>query len=60
MAAHVMVYGVPIHHAIASGDLAKMKEMAAAAEKHLHEHGDVSAALEHLKIAIAKLEHKHK
>lgn len=51
-------YGTAIHQAIASGDLAKMKAMASEAEHHLKEFGNVSAALEHLKIEIAKLEKK--
>ena len=58
MAHNIMIYGGPIHHAGASGDLAKMKEMAAQAEEHIRQHGDVSAALEALKLQIAKLEHK--
>ena len=48
-------YGVAIQNAVASGDLAKMKQAAAEAEAYLHQHGDVSAALEALKIEIAKL-----
>jgi hypothetical protein len=52
----VPLYAVTIHHCIAGGDLTKMKEVAAQAEKHLAEHGDVSAALEALKIEIAKAE----
>jgi len=54
------LYAVPIHHCIAGGDLAKMKELAAEAEKHLAEHGDVSAALEVLKVEIAKAEAGHR
>jgi hypothetical protein len=50
------LYAVPIHHCIASGDLTKMKALVVEAEKHLAEHGDVSAALEALKIEIAKAE----
>lgn len=53
-------YGPPIHEAIAKGDLARMKQLASEAEQHLQEAGDVSAALEYLKIEIAKLEHKKK
>ena len=49
-------YGVAIQRAIASGDLAQMKALAVEAERHLAEHGDVRAALEALKIEIAKLE----
>jgi hypothetical protein len=53
-------YGPPIQEAIAKGDLAKMKQLAAEAEQHLAQAGDVSAALEYLKIEIAKHEHKGK
>lgn len=49
-------YGVAIQQAVASGDLAKMKSVAREAEKHLKEHGNVGAALELLKLEIAKLE----
>jgi hypothetical protein len=52
-------YGPAIHQAIAGGDLASMKAVAASAEAHLAEHGNVCAALEALKIEIAKLEAKH-
>lgn len=51
-------YGVAIQTAVASGDLEKMKQAAAEADHYLREHGDVSAALEALKIEIAKLERK--
>jgi len=51
-------YGVAIQQAIAKGDLANMKSVAAAAEAHLKEYGDVRSALELLKVEIAKLEHK--
>lgn len=54
----VRPYGVAIHQAIASGDLAQMKTVAAAAENHLKEYGNISAALEGLKAEIAKLEAK--
>ena len=49
-------YGVAISDAIVSGDLAKMKEVAAAAEQHLAEHGDVAGVLNLLKVEIAKAE----
>jgi hypothetical protein len=52
----VPLYAATIHRCIAGGDLAKMKALAKEAETHLHEHGNVSAALEALKIEIAKLE----
>lgn len=57
--AHVL-YGPPIQDAIARGDLPKMKQLAAEAEKHLNEVGDVRSALEYLKIEIARLEHHAK
>ncbi len=53
-------YGPAIHQAIAKGDLAQMKQVAAQAEEHLNQAGDVSAALVALKVEIAKLEHKAK
>lgn len=49
-------YGVAIHQAVASGDLDQMKAVAQAAEDYLDSHGNVSAALEALKVEIAKLE----
>jgi hypothetical protein len=52
------LYGVGIHNAIAGGDLVKMKAIAAQAEKHIAEHGNVAAALEVLKAEIAKAESK--
>jgi len=56
----VVLYGVPIQEAIASGDLSRMKKIAAEAEAFLQEHGDVRAALEALKVEIAKAEFKKK
>lgn len=50
------MYGSAIQEAIASGDLAKMKAVAKAAEEKVKEEGDVAAALEALKIEIAKAE----
>ncbi len=52
----VILYGVGIQQAVASGDLSAMKKIAAEAEAYLMSHGDVGAALEALKIEIAKLE----
>ncbi len=52
-------YGPPIQQAIAKGDLARMKQLAAETERHLHQVGEVRAALELLKIEIAKLSHRH-
>jgi len=37
-----------------------MKQLAAEAEKHVTDHGNVGAALEVLKAEIAKAEAKHK
>jgi len=54
----IILYGATMHHAIAGGNLAEMKKLAHEAEQHLHLYGDVSAALEALKVEIAKLEHK--
>jgi len=49
-------YGVAVTDAIASGDLARLKEAEAAAEAHLREYGDIPALLAVLKVEIAKLE----
>lgn len=51
-------YGTAIQEAVASGDLGKMKAVAQEAEEHLKEYGNVSAALEALKLEIAKLERR--
>jgi hypothetical protein len=51
-------YGVAIHEAVVSGDLQKMKAAEAAAALYLKEHGNISAALESLRMEIAKLERK--
>jgi hypothetical protein len=53
-------YGTAIQEAIAKGDLAKMKQVASDAEQHLAQTGDVRAALEYLKLEIARHEHKGK
>jgi hypothetical protein len=52
----VLLYGVAIQEAAASGDLEKMKAVARRAEEHLRETGDVATALKALKVEIAKLE----
>jgi phage shock protein A len=54
----VVLYGPPIQDAIAAGDLARMKQLAAEAEEHLKQVGNVRAALEYLKLEIAKLSRK--
>lgn len=51
-------YGVAIQEAVASADLTKMKEAARQAEEYIREWGDVSSALEVLKLEISKLEKK--
>jgi hypothetical protein len=52
------LYGVPIHHCIAQGDLQAMKSMLKEAEAYLKEYGDVAAAVESLRVEIAKREYK--
>ncbi len=52
----VPLYAVPIHDTIASGDLQKMKALAAQADRQLASQGDVGKALAALKAEIAKLE----
>jgi hypothetical protein len=54
----VPLYGVTIHKCIAGGNLDEMRKLATQAEQHLSEHGDVRAALEALKVEIARFEHK--
>jgi len=56
----IFLYAVAIHKCAAGGNLAEMKKVAAEAEDHIKSHGDVSAALQALKIEIAKLEGKGK
>jgi hypothetical protein len=56
MASNRVLYGVPILQAKESGDLEQMRKVAAEAEQHLEEHGDVAGALEELKAEIAKTE----
>lgn len=52
------LYAVGMAHACASGELERMRELARQAEEHLREYGDVSAALEVLRVEIARLEQK--
>ena len=56
----VPLYGVTIHHAIAKGDLAEMKGLVKQAEDQLAKYGDTQAALEALRVEIARLEAKKK
>jgi Domain of unknown function (DUF1843) len=52
------LYGVSIHRCIAQGDLPTMKNLLAEAEAYLKEYGDVRAAVESLRVEIAKREYK--
>jgi hypothetical protein len=52
----VALYAVAIQQAAASGDLARMKALAADAEKVAGKNSHIDAALPHLKSEIAKLE----
>ena len=56
--ASITPYGVGIREAVTSGDLDRMRQTQKQAEQYLAESGDVSAALEALKLEIAKLEGK--
>lgn len=50
----IPLYGVGIHEAIAGGDLAKMKSVAAQAEAHIAKTPEIESALKALKAEIAK------
>lgn len=54
----IPLYAATIHNCIAGGELSQMKALAKQAEAHLKDHGNVSAALESLKVEIAKLQKK--
>lgn len=49
-------YGVAIHQAMSAGDLTQMKALLAKAEALLEQQGNLAAAIEVLKLEIAKLE----
>lgn len=49
------LYGVTITDAIAKGDLDQLKQLAAEAEEHVRQYGDIPTLLAALKIEIAKL-----
>jgi Domain of unknown function (DUF1843) len=51
-------YGEAIQQAVASGDLVRMRRIAKEAEEFVAKWGNIPAALEALKIEIAKLEKK--
>jgi Domain of unknown function (DUF1843) len=50
------LYGGAITDAVASGDLDTLKKLAAEAEAHVLQYGDVPTLLAALKLEIAKLE----
>ncbi|PVM88865.1 DUF1843 domain-containing protein [Caulobacter radicis] len=50
------LYAVTITDAIATGDLDQLKKLAAEAEEHVNQYGDVATLLAALKIEIAKAE----
>jgi hypothetical protein len=50
-------YGEAIQQAVASGDVAKMKAVAKDAEAYIAKWGNVPAALEALRLEIAKAEY---
>ncbi|PXA87352.1 DUF1843 domain-containing protein [Caulobacter sp. D4A] len=50
------LYAVTITDAIASGEIEQLKKLAAEAEAHIQQYGDVPTLLAALKIEIAKLE----
>lgn len=52
MAHPIPPYGVAIQDAIASGDVDKMKQVAADAEKYLQEYGEIGDGLKKLRAAI--------
>lgn len=52
----VVLYGVTMQEAAASGDLNKMKAVAKQAEDHLNRAGDITSALSDLKKEIKKME----
>ncbi len=58
MNGHAVWYGPAIQEAALSGDVGKMREVATQVEEYLAEAGDLPAALELLKLEIAKLEGK--
>jgi Domain of unknown function (DUF1843) len=52
------LYAVVIHDVICSGDVHRMKQVALEAETYLKQSGHLPAALQALKVEIAKAEHK--
>jgi len=52
------LYATTIQEVLHSGELQRMREVAKEAEQYLQQTGDLSAALQALKIEIAKAERK--
>lgn len=52
----IFLYAGAMAEATASGDLEKMRELARQAEEHVQEYGNIPAALEVLRLEIARLE----
>ena len=53
-----LLYAPTIHEAIVSGDLERMKQVAKEAEQYLQQAGHLPAALQALKLEIARAERK--
>lgn len=54
----MVLYGPPIHDAIAKGDVDEMRRLLREAEQHVAEWGNVPLALELLKLELAKAEQR--
>ena len=55
MSSPVPPYGTAIHDAIASGDINRMRKVAADAEAYIRQHGDLGQSLKALQQEIAQL-----
>lgn len=53
---HIYMYAAAMTEAIASGEVSEMRRLAAEAEAHLAQYGDIPRLLALLKVEIAKLE----
>jgi hypothetical protein len=56
MASSIILYGQALTDGIAKGDVAELRDLAAKAEAHLAEYGDIPTLLALHKVEIAKLE----
>lgn len=56
MASGIALYGPALTEGIARGDAAELRDLAAKAEAHLAEYGDIPTLLAVLKVEIAKIE----